>query len=138
MAIGISMATPGFGNGPSQDRQTTQSTTPKRKLIREDGSTLLPENFVLCEYDVLCGRGSTCFNNAGNVNFRNFIATQISRYSVIESKIVKTALLCEIVTYIRSLCSSRSGGGFIKKIKSSGRYIEVGDFLAVSYCIRFD
>jgi hypothetical protein len=94
-------------------------------------SKVLPEDFVLSEYDVICGRGSRCFNHIGNQRFRELVQQYLDRYSSIassSSKTRKNAILCEVVNIVRSRSPK---GGFVKKKKTNGRYVEVGDFLAV-------
>ena len=108
----------------------TESTCKLAKGAAAFKSKLLPVSYVLGEYDVICGRGSTCFNHIGNRRFRKLVAAHLDRYSMAKSKVSKNAILCDIVQYVRS---KSPNGGFVKKNRSTGRFVEVGDFQAVSF-----
>jgi hypothetical protein len=102
---------------------------------------LLPEHYILQEHDVYCGRGSQCFNHEGNRKFRQIVLDYLDRYSEATGKYDKSAIIDEIVFTVRR--NSPFGGGFIKKDTKTGRFYEVGDFLAVSkkqkkYLMLFD
>lgn len=88
---------------------------------------MLPEDFVPGPYDVVCGRGRRCFTHIGNQYFRGVVAQYIERYSTCKSKLEKTSILGEIVTRVRAFSPK---GGFVKKDPQTGRWLEVGDFLA--------
>ena len=92
-------------------------------------STTLPENYVLNEHDVLCGRGSSCYNHVGNQRFRLLVAARLWEYSRAASKLEKSAIISSIVAQVRQNSGS---GGFVRKDPLSGTLFEVGDFLAVS------
>lgn len=94
---------------------------------------LLPIDFVISDHDVLCGRGSKCYNHIGNQRFRTIVNTYLTQYMNAKCKYDKTAIIYEIINQIRSNCSPINNGGFIKWNTSNGRLYEVGDFLAVSY-----
>lgn len=98
---------------------------------------LLPSSYVLNDYDVVCGRGRTCFKHVGNVRFREIVSKHLQRYMKVNTKTDKTIVICTIVDFIRET-SPTPGGGFVKLDKSTGRYYEVGDFLAVSATITSD
>jgi hypothetical protein len=102
------------------DAKSANSSTRKRYL---------PSGYSLSDTDVICGRGTTCFNHSGNERFRRVIESQLHRYLNTLSKLDKTMLIYEIVTYIRV------SGNFVKLDKSNGRYYEVGDYHAVSKAI---
>ena len=89
----------------------------------------LPFDYILSEYDVICGRGRRCFNHIGNQRFRKIVADMLPKYSDAATKLEKTIIICEVVNLIRR---SSPQGGFVKKDPMTGRYFEVGDFLAVS------
>lgn len=97
--------------------------------IMNDNKKLLPEHYVLQEHDVYCGRGSQCFNHEGNRKFRHIVIKFLDRYSDAVCKYDKSAIIDEIVSTVRCNCSN--GGGFIRKDAKSGRFYEVGDFIAV-------
>lgn len=88
----------------------------------------LPEDYVLSEYDVICGRGRRCFNHIGNQRFRKIVADILPKYSDASAKLEKTIIICDVVNTVRG---SSPNGGFVKKDPATGRYFEVGDFLAV-------
>lgn len=88
----------------------------------------LPEDFVLGEYDVVCGRGRKCFNHIGNQRFRKIVFDCLPKYADASAKLEKTYIICDVVNRIRK---GSPNGGFVKKDPSTGRYVEVGDFLAV-------
>ena len=99
------------------------------KGIAAHSTRLLPSDYVLGEYDVICGRGCRCFNHIGNKRFRKVVEAHLDRYSRAVTKTDKTTIICEIVIHVRSISPD---GGFVKKDPLTGRYFEVGDFLAVS------
>lgn len=90
---------------------------------------ILPVHYEPGEYDVVCGRGSKCFNHLGNQRFRTMIDQYLPFYSSAScNKHEKTTMIIDIVAKVRHL--STTDGGFVKKNPTSGRYYEVGDFLA--------
>jgi hypothetical protein len=88
----------------------------------------LPDDYQLGEHDVICGRGRKCFNHIGNQRFRKMVSDMLAKYSDSSSKIDKTYIICDIVNRVRN---NSPFGGFVKKDAMTGRYFEVGDFLAV-------
>jgi hypothetical protein len=90
----------------------------------------LSSEYQLNEYDVICGRGSTCYDHIGNVRFRQLVQQHLTSYMYATNKNDKTAILQHIIDEIRSRTPT-VGGGFVKKDKNLNRYYEVGDFLAV-------
>jgi len=102
----------------------------KNSSAKEDQAhnmRLLPEGYGPGEHDVLCGRGRKCFNHAGNVKFRAIVQSFLPQYSKAVAKLEKSYILSDVVEQVRK----NSGvGGFIKKDPDSGRWYEVGDFLA--------
>ena len=91
------------------------------------GMTLLPETFLPGEFDVVCGRGKRAYNHIGNENFRIKVASMLEDYSKAKTKVDKSHVLNDVVAQIRS---ASPGGGFVKQDPKSGRWFEVGDFLA--------
>lgn len=89
----------------------------------------LPEDFELGEYDVICGRGRKCFHHIGNQRFREIVLDLLDKYSDSSSKLDKSYIICDVVNRVRK---SSPLGGFVKRDANTGRYYEVGDFLAVS------
>jgi hypothetical protein len=98
------------------------------KGVAAHNSKLLPSDYTLGDDDVICGRGSRCFNHTGNKRFRKVVESQLERYSNTLCKFDKTSIICEIVSIVRL---NSPHGGFVKKDGDTGRYYEVGDFLAV-------
>jgi hypothetical protein len=91
---------------------------------------LLAPDFVPGDYDVICGRGSKCFNHPGNKFFRKLVEDNLIRYSAALAKHGKTSIIYEVINHVRR-CSPN--GGFVKQDLLCGRYYEVGDFSAVSF-----
>jgi hypothetical protein len=87
----------------------------------------LPDDFQPGENDVICGRGRNVFNHIGNDSFRTIVAGYLDHYNQASAKLEKSFILSEIVTKVRELSPN---GGFVKKDPKSGRWFEVGDFLA--------
>lgn len=99
---------------------------------RSNEMRLLPASYVIGPNDVICGRGSRCFNHVGNQRFRLLVEANMDKYfNAVQSKLDKTAVIDEIIHNIRSNCAGTEGG-FIKEDLETGRFYEVGDFLAVS------
>jgi hypothetical protein len=90
----------------------------------------LPHDYILNDYDVVCGRGRTCYNHKGNIRFRDIVQQQLSSYMDAKTKTDKTMVIYDIIQYVRRTTPT-TGGGFVKKDHSTGRFYEVGDFLAV-------
>jgi hypothetical protein len=91
---------------------------------------VLPIGYLLGDNDVYCGRGTLCFYHPGNQRFRKIVSNNLPRYMNATTKTAKSVIIYEIIDYIRD------GGGFVKKDSATGRYLEVGDFLAVSCFIE--
>jgi hypothetical protein len=89
--------------------------------------TLLPEDFVPSENDVICGRGRRIFMHPGNEKFRLMVSECLEEYSSTVTKLEKSLILCDIVAQVRA---NSPHGGFVKKDGKDGRWYEVGDFLA--------
>lgn len=88
----------------------------------------LEENFVPGENDVICGYGRSCFEHIGNARFREMVTESLEDYSGSSSKLGKTIIICEIVNKVRQ---NSPNGGFVRADPMTGRFFEVGDFLAV-------
>jgi len=102
----------------------------KKPSLKEDAMntlTRLQEDFSPIDSDVICGRGRRCFNHRGNVKFRNTILAYLTRYKAAETKAQKSNIICEIIDLVRK---DSPNGGFVKKDEPSGRWFEVGNFLA--------
>lgn len=100
------------------------------KGIAAHSTRPLPPDYTLGNKDVFCGRGCRCFNHIGNQRFRAIVESQLDRYSKAKTKMDKTVVICEVVNFVRA---NSPDGGFVKKDPLTGRFFEVGDFLAVSF-----
>jgi hypothetical protein len=131
---GSEHGTSGSGNvvvKPSQSFITScQVSSTISKGFTSQTSTILPENFILTDNDVLCGRGSKCFNHPGNQKFRKIVDNHLHKYTNTMCKYDKSAIICEVVNEVRT---NSPNGGFVKYDSEANRYFEVGDFLAVRY-----
>jgi hypothetical protein len=128
----------GSSNQSNQSNNTnlTSGTASTTVRTHQRKMTVLPAEYVVGENDVLCGRGSRCFNHVGNKRFRELVEQYVPQYSCPSAtKLDKSNIICEIITVIRDR-TLNSGGGFVKEDLDSGLYHEVGDFLAVS-SVRF-
>ena len=76
-------------------------------------------------YDCICGRGKVAFNHVGNKYFRSLIELARNSYLKAETKIQRSFVVSGVVDAVRA-----KGTGFVKQIKASGEWIEVGDHLA--------
>lgn len=93
---------------------------------RRSRMNLFPEDFEPGIFDVICGRGKKCYSHIGNDKFRQLVMGRLDEYSKARSKLDKSAVLNDVVEQVR-LASPQ--GGFVKQ-EESGRWYEVGDFLA--------
>ena len=114
---------------PSALLESTSNNFTSGGISNSTTVRLLPNDFTLGNKDVICGRGTTCFNHIGNEKFRDLIKSKLDRYLKAIAKIDKTLLIYEVVSEVRT---KSPNGGFVKLDKSTGQYYEVGDFLAVS------
>lgn len=120
--IGESSVAPEAGSGEGQSRNSLLS------LKQTKGPTLnfLSEDFVPTMRDVVCGRGKKCYSHAGNELFKTRVEGVLDEYSRAKSKLDKSGVLNRVVAEVRR---ASPGGGFVKQ-DESGRWYEVGDFLA--------
>lgn len=111
--------------------KNTQANKQSRKARRQciNQILFLPIDYTLTDHDVICGRGGRCFNYIGDIQFRKIVQSQLRRYSLTKSRLEKTIIITEIVNHIRKLSPN---GGFVKSDSLTGRYYEVGDYVAVS------
>jgi len=106
--------------------EETSSSNPGRISSAASQMTPLPENFEPGPDDVICGRGKKCYNHIGNERFRQRVLTFLEEYSNAKSKLDKSTVLSKVVDQVRQ---NSPNGGFVKQ-DPSGRWHEVGDFLA--------
>jgi hypothetical protein len=83
----------------------------------------LHANFKPSEFDVLCGRGKSCYHWCGNQRFRTSIEQTLDSYQKSDTKLRKSVIVMEIVDLVR--LNSPDGGGFVREIK--GQWYEIGD-----------
>lgn len=89
--------------------------------------TPLPDGFQPSNYDVICGRGKSCFNHVGNRRFRLTIEMHVPKYAEVSSKLEKSLIVMSIVDIVRE---NSPQGGFVKYNARTSRWHEVGDHLA--------
>lgn len=87
----------------------------------------LSPNFVPSDYDVICGKGKSCFNHPGNKSFRKLVGLYLDGYAEATTKLEKSAIVSSIIQTVRT---QNPGGGFVKLDTPSGVWQEVGDHLA--------
>ena len=68
--------------------------------LSEESSTIL-QDFQLSEFDVACGRGKGCYNQAGNKLMRDICRKFVSKYLLAKSKLDKSLILSEIVEEVK-------------------------------------
>jgi hypothetical protein len=107
------------------------SSLEQRDNARTSGSggdrmTPLSIDFVPTQDDVICGRGKKCYNHIGNELFRRRVVSMLGEYRKTRSKLEKSKVLNDVVEQVRR---NSPLGGFVKQ-DESGRWYEVGDFLA--------
>ena len=104
--------------GASQSTSRTGAAAHQMKPLASD--------FSPSSDDVICGRGKKCYNHIGNERFRRRVMTMLDEYSKAKSKLDKSGVLSRVMSDVRR---ASPGGGFVKQ-DDSGRWFEVGDFLA--------
>ena len=77
----------------------------------EEKKKYLANDYKLSDYDVICGRGRTCYNHRGNVRFRDIVQQQLSQYMDAKTKTDKTLVIYDIIQYVRRTTPT-AGGGF--------------------------
>lgn len=87
----------------------------------------LAESFTPGDDDVICGRGKKCYSHIGNDRFRLRVLQMLDDYSKAKSKLDKSSVLSRVVDQVRQQSPT---GGFVKQDTTTGRWFEVGDFLA--------
>jgi hypothetical protein len=86
---------------------------------------LLPEYFQPSVNDVVIGRGRKIFVH--NRAFRLLVASRLPEYSLSNNKVAKSYIIRHIVAQVRF---NSPNGGFVKKDPKTGRWYEIGNFLA--------
>jgi hypothetical protein len=79
--------------------------------------------------DVLCGRGGRVNSHAGNIQFREIIATLKKEYlAKTTKKLEKAPIASKIVNDIRSM---EPPGRFLKEDPDTGLWFDIGDAKAI-------
>ena len=92
-----------------------------------DGKRFLPKEFEPGFHDVLLGRGKRCYQHFGTKNFLSVVASTLGKYSSATSKAEKSRIIVSVVSKIQK---RNPYGGFIKKDSETGRWYQVGEFVA--------
>eukprot|EP00538_Stauroneis_constricta_P004890 CAMPEP_0119549240 /NCGR_PEP_ID=MMETSP1352-20130426/2990_1 /TAXON_ID=265584 /ORGANISM="Stauroneis constricta, Strain CCMP1120" /LENGTH=464 /DNA_ID=CAMNT_0007594747 /DNA_START=75 /DNA_END=1469 /DNA_ORIENTATION=- len=95
----------------NEDHECKKERTQQQK----DRSVALED---LTEYDVLCGRCTTCYNNVGNRRFRLTISMNVPAYRTARRKTEKGIIIASIMESIKA-----SGGSFYRPSSKKGRFI---------------
>mmetsp|Transcript_118601 Transcript_118601/g.177265 ORF Transcript_118601/g.177265 Transcript_118601/m.177265 type:complete len:214 (-) Transcript_118601:311-952(-) len=95
------------------------------RAAEENGDILLPDNFVPGSNDVVCARGKSYWDHAGNIMYRQLIGGSTDKYSMTTNKLEKTLIVSEIVEAIH-----KRGGRFVKKLRKGGPWVEVDEVFA--------
>jgi hypothetical protein len=116
------------------------STSKKDQIVRsaeENGDILLPDNFVPGPNDVVCARGKSYWDHAGNIMYRTLIGAATDKYSMTTNKLEKTLIVSEIVEAIHNKKANNynnnnggGGGKFVKKVCKGGPWVEVDEVFA--------
>jgi len=109
---------------------TTTATIGNKNNINKGLDRLspqLPIDFVPGEHDIIVESGNKNFHHAGNKRFRKKIADKMIQYSNTKSKYGKSFIVSSIIAVVRR---ESPNGGFVKKDSKTGRWFEIGDFLA--------
>eukprot|EP00980_Cylindrotheca_fusiformis_P013697 scaffold3515_cov126-Cylindrotheca_fusiformis.AAC.46 len=83
----------------SQSYNSTMVQT-KRRGIR----TRLPPDYKPGEFTVLCGRGNEYTTSTGNQHLKSLIDKHLKGYSQARGKILKSAIVSEIMRNVRAVC----------------------------------
>ena len=104
----------------------SQQQKPKTCKLAEENVPESPAaiDVVICEHDVLCGRGGATNVHAGNIYFRSLINEFRGQY-LLSRKIDKPHISRSIVSKVRA-----RQGRFLKKNEEKGTWYEIGDDLA--------
>lgn len=89
------------------------------------GVTYLPANFVPGPNDVVCARGKSYWDHAGNQRYRSLVGAATGKYSASTNKVEKTLIVSEVVQAIEN-----QHGRFVKKEKKGGPWVVVDDVFA--------
>ena len=96
-----------------------------------------PKDYQPCSTDIVCGRGSECFNHDGNQAFRKVISEILSKYAATNSRHKKSMIVVDIINNIRS--QGKRQCRFIRFSKEEKRWYEISEAQVrqkVGQCIR--
>ena len=105
-----------------QDSSHRTLRTVRNTLVQPLSKDFEPGNF-----DVICGRGKTCYNHPGNINFRKLVETYLTQYDNARSKVAKSMVVSAIANDVRRQSPT---GGFVKQDTDTGMWVEVGEYMA--------
>lgn len=103
--------------------QRFQVELPAAIVALSESSTML-QDFQLSEFDVACGRGKGCYNQAGNKRMRDICRKFVSKYQLAKSKLDKSLILSEIVEEVKR--QNNGTAKFVKHDKQLG-WIAISD-----------
>jgi hypothetical protein len=104
-------------NGERTNASGLSSSSPRT------GRSQLGVGFQPSDFSVICGRGKSSYDHAGNHHLRVISSLFVEDYSKAGRKLAKSAIVAHIVAMIR-----QAGGRFCKYEK--GAWFEVGDYCA--------
>lgn len=90
---------------------STNSIVSDEDSSTKSGGVLPDDSCPLTDYDVICGRSKSAFNNIGNRRFRIIISLFLPRYLKTKSRVDRSKLINEIVDTVHS-----AGGQFLKEL----------------------
>ena len=91
---------------------------------------LLPENYEVGPWDVICSGGKDNYDHVGNRRFRFCIENNLPAYVKAKSKHERSLIVTIIVDAIRDSNLGGVGTGFVRKDLSNGRWYAVSDKIA--------
>jgi hypothetical protein len=105
-----------FSPGALASQTNNQGTSSSEPPSSGSKTSRLRAEFQPSDYSVVCGRGKDSFNHVGNRRFRILAGMFIERYSQVDSKAAKSAIVSEIITMIRqadgNFCRFQNGAWF--------------------------
>ena len=116
----------GEGNLTMERLSATSANTVARRKISpgrslKKGMTLLPADFEVSKYSVLCGRGKGCYNACGNRRLRVIVSTFLQQYiDAQNSPHDKSRIIEKVVKMVKEACPV---GAFINY--ENGAYYEL-------------
>lgn len=87
-------------------------------IVALSKKTSVLDSFHLSEFDVTCGRGKGCYNQAGNKRMREICKRHVSKYLAAKTKLDKSLILSEIVEEVKR--QNNGTAQFVKHDKQLG------------------